>query len=184
MKSLKRVKYIILILYLTTLYITEIQGQTMDDRTSYYLKEEILSFLDRVGNETVNKHRIFVIYVFKIDTSENSFCFSMSYFYNTYEYNNFSPKYFFTLNDDIFTIINEEQNEIQIFRYFKPQVIEKTHEDLIMKKLHNNLMYRPIAMQYCWEYNFYELKIFQNGNWVPEEESIYYKYINKNNPKN
>jgi hypothetical protein len=182
MKDLNRLKKIIIVLYLATLHIAEIQGQTVDDRTTFHLKEEILSFLDRVGHETIGKHRIFAIYVFKVDTSENSFCFSMSYFYNTYEYNNFSPKYFFTINDEIFTIINEEPNEVQIFNIFKPHVIEKTQEDLIMKKLHDNIMYRPMAMQYCWEFNFYELKIFQNGNWVPVEESIYYKYYNKNKP--
>jgi len=178
------IKIFVVFFVLFTVTVNVTKGQNKYDRKSYHLQEEILYYVSKLNNDSSNEHRVFVIYVYKNDTSNNSFCFTLSYIYNVFKYKNLSPKYLFKINDELFCIINEDSCDIEIFKSYNPIKIEKEQDDLIIKKLDTGITYRPVAMQYCWEYDFYELKIYQNGDWVPENECIEYEYILKNKPKN
>ena len=154
-------------------YISTFCQNTNIKKNDSILLAETAKYIEK---EYDSKYMVFVIHGYESDSSKNSFCFSIRYILNDYDYEGIDPTYYFELNNKIVLVMTSNTFNISNFNVFKPQKINNELKEKAINTLspisRGSATYEPSGLIYCKVGDRIESTYYKNADDIPFEKSI------------
>ncbi|MCC7333045.1 MAG: hypothetical protein IT232_10615 [Flavobacteriales bacterium] len=145
--------------------------------------KEIKWFIDKQDSiddfygSTSNQFIVYVISVYKNDSNQKGYCFTLGYIMNSYEYNTVQKDFYFNIGEEIILVgLSEEVNKEDLL-HFDLQELDKTSRIKIAQKLYpqaiGGFTYQASGMIYCKDGEKIESTYYENADQIPFNKSIH-----------
>jgi len=155
--------------------ITSINCFSQEISINHNIKDEVVWFIDTVkaeGNSFSNQFNVYVLYIYRNDSSQKGYCCGMSYIDNSYSYSRIKkPNFYFEIGEDVVLVNIDRSVEIieimelnlkKINRYKKISIVQK----LFPEALGGSTGTYP-GMECCFDKNG-SIRFYKNNiNFIP-----------------